>query len=222
MRAVDLSTLPIRLGSAIRQRRLFHPAGVLATGRFERTAAVDVGLPMESCDVVGRISKAIGMPGTIPDLVGVAWRMPPQFRSGTPWDVLLASTLGRLVLRPVTSWSGVECSSLMPMRHKGEIWWVRSRLTTPIDEPGLSLDTIRNQIDSHGVDFDIEQASGTGDFEPLGRLTFRHLDPSSDDIAFDPTVHCDPAVQLAPNWLTEFRRSAYRRSRQGRDAEDDE
>ncbi|MCT7661725.1 phosphodiesterase [Mycobacterium deserti] len=219
MRFLDISTLPVRLGSAIRQRRLFHPAGVLAVGRFERVAAQGVGLPMESCDVVGRISKAIGMPGTVPDLVGVAWRMPPQFRSGTPWDVLLASTVGRLVLRPVTSWSGVAVSSLMPLRYKGDIWWVRGRLTTDISEPGLSLDTIRNHIDSHAVEFDIEQASGTGGFEPLGRLSFHHLDPSSDDIAFDPTVNCDPAVQLAPNWLSEFRRSAYRRSREGRDAE---
>lgn len=219
MRAVDITTLPVRLGSAIRHRRLFHPSGVLATGRFERTAAEDVGLPMQSCDVVGRISKAIGMPGAVPDLVGVAWRMPPQFRSGTPWDVLLVSTIGRLVLRPVTSWSGVAFSSLMPLRYQGEIWWVRGRLATEISEPGLSLDTIRNHIDSHTVEFDIEQADGSGDYEPLGRLSFRHLDPSSDDIAFDPTVHCDPAVQLVPNWLTEFRRSAYRRSRQGRDAE---
>jgi hypothetical protein len=191
----------------------------LATGRFERTAAPGVGLPMESCDVVGRVSKAVGMPGTIPDLIGVAWRMPPQFRSGTPWDVLLASTVGRIVLRPVTSWSGATLSSLMPLRYQGEVWWIRGRLTTAISEPGLSLDTIRNQIDSHAVEFDIEQAGGTGGFKPLGRLSFRHLDPSCDDIAFDPTVHRDPAVQLVPNWLSEFRRSAYRRSREGRDAE---
>jgi hypothetical protein len=216
---MDISTLPFRLGAAIRHRRLFHPSGVLAAGRLERTAPADVGLPMVSCDVVGRVSKAVGMPGAAPDIAGVAWRMPPQFRSGVPWDVLLASTSGRLLLRPVLSWSGVTFSSLMPLRYRGDVWWLRAKLVTDVAGSGLSLDAIERQIDSTGIDFDVEQAEGAGQFEPLARLTLRHLDPSCDDIAFDPTLHSDPAVQLAPNWLSEFRRAAYRRSRQGRDAE---
>ena len=107
----------------------------------------------------------------------------------------------------------------MPLRFKGGLWWVRARLVTEIDTTGLSLDTIRDQIDSGGVEFDIEQAAGTGAFLPLARLTLRHLDPSRDDVAFDPTLHSDPEVRLAPRWLSDFRRAAYRRSREGRDAE---
>jgi hypothetical protein len=99
------------------------------------------------------------------------------------------------------------------------VWWVRARLITKIDEPGLSLDPIRNQIDSGELDFDIEQALGTGRFEPLARLTLRHLDPSRDDIAFDPALHCDEDVELVPGWLRGFRRAAYRHSRDGRDGE---
>jgi hypothetical protein len=79
----------------------------------------------------------------------------------------------------------------------------------------LSLDTIRDQIASGGVEFDIEQAAGTGGFQPLARLTLRHLDPSRDDVAFDPVLHSDPEVELAPRWLSDFRRAAYRRSREG-------
>ena len=77
---------------------------------------------------------------------------------------------------------------------------------------------IRNRIDSGGVDFDIEQAHGGGGFSPLARLTLRHLDPSSDDIAFDPVLHSDEDVRLVPGWLADLRRAAYRRSREGRDA----
>jgi hypothetical protein len=44
----------------------------------------------------------------------------------------------------------------MPLRFKGGLWWVRGRLVTEIDTMGLSLDTIRHQIDSGGVEFDIE------------------------------------------------------------------
>ena len=29
---------------------------------------------MESCDVIGRVSKAIGLDGALPDIAGLAWR----------------------------------------------------------------------------------------------------------------------------------------------------
>jgi hypothetical protein len=178
---------------------------------------------MVSCDVIGRVSKGIGLPGGLPDIAGFAWRMPPQqdLRSCTPWDVLLASTVAnsRIFLAPASSWSGATFSSVMPLRFKGGVWWVRARLVTQVNASGLSLDAIRDQISSGGVDFDIEQAAGTGEFLPLARLTLRHVDPSLDDIAFDPTLHCDPDVSLVPGWLSDFRRAAYRRSRAGRRAE---
>jgi hypothetical protein len=221
--ASDIAALPFRLGAAARHRRLFHPDGVLAEGILERVAPPGDGLPMDSCDVIGRVSKGIGLPGALPDIAGLAWRIPPtpDLRSCMPWDVLLASTLAnsRVVLAPTMSWSSARLSSLMPLRFDGGVWWVRARLVTKIDEPGLALDTIRNRIDSGTIDFDIEQARGTGGFSPLARLTLRHLDPSKDDVAFDPVLHSDEEVRLVPGWLADFRRAAYRRSREGREAE---
>jgi hypothetical protein len=225
VQASDIAALPIRLGAAVRHNQLFHPDGVRAEGILERTAAPNEGLPMESCDVIGRVSKAIGLRGTLPDIAGLAWRIPPppDLRSCSPWDVLLASALGsragRLILRPLSSWSGATFSSLMPLRFKGGLWWVRARLVSDIDRPGLSLDAIRDKISSSGIEFDIEQAAGTGGFLPLAHLTLRHLDPSRDDVAFDPTMHSDPDVELAPRWLSDFRGVAYRRSRKGRDTQ---
>jgi hypothetical protein len=223
VRASDIAALPIRLGAAVRHRRLFHPVGVLAEGTLVRVAPLGEGLPMVTCDVAGRVSKAIGLPGASPDIAGLAWRMPPLLETGTPWDVLLASTLdssvGRVILRPVLSWAGATFSSLMPLRFEGGAWWVRARVVTDINTPGLSLDTVRAQITSGGIDFDIEQAAGTGDFLPLARLTLRNVDPSHDDVAFDPTLHSHPDVRLVPAWLGDFRRAAYRRSREGRDAD---
>jgi hypothetical protein len=224
VQASDIAALPIRFGAAVRHRRLFHPDGVLAEGILERIAPPDEGLPMESCDVIGRVSKGIGLPRTLPDIAGLAWRIPPpqDLRSCGPWDVLLASTLARsrVILAPARSWSGATFSSVMPLRFEGGgVWWVRARLVTKIDEPGLALDTIMNQIDSNGIDFDIEQAKGIGGFRPLARLTLRHLDPSRDDIAFDPVLHSDDDVRLVPGWLADLRRAAYRRSREGREAE---
>jgi hypothetical protein len=222
VQASDIAALPIRLGAAARHRRLFHPDGVLAEGILERIAPPDEGLPMNSCDVIARVSKGIGLPGALPDIAGLAWRIPPppDLRSCTPWDVLLSSTIAnsRLVLGPVRSWSSASFSSLVPLRFKGTRWWVRAQVVTKIDEPGLSLDTVSHQIDTGEMKFDIDQAAGAGGFLPLARLTLRHLDPSRDDIAFDPTLHTDPDVELVPHWLSNFRRAAYRRSRRSRDA----
>lgn len=213
----DIAALPVRLGAAVRSARLFHPVGVLAEGTLERIAPPGEGLPMASGDIIGRVSKGVGLPGALPDIAGLAWRMSRQ-GSPTPWDVLLASTVrGRLLLSPVARWSGTTFSSLMPFRHDDGVWWVRARLTTEIDVPGLSLDAIRSHVGSTGVEFLIEQAAGTGDFLPLARLTLRR--PHTADIAFDPVLHTDPSVHPLPQWLTDFRRAAYRRSREGRDAD---
>jgi len=223
VQASDVVALPVRLGAAIRHSRLFHPQGVLAAGVLERVAPPDEGLPMQSCDVIARVSKGAGLPGAMADIAGLAWRIPPpqDLRSCVPWDVLLASTIAnsRVILAPTRSWSATTFSSMMPLRFRDGTWWVRARLTTKIDEPGLSLDTLKNRIDSGGIDFDIDQARGAGSFAPLARLQLRHLDPSNDDIAFDPVLHSDEDVQLVPGWLADLRRAAYRRSREGREAD---
>ena len=192
---------------------------------FERVAPPNEGLPMVSCDVIGRVSKGIGLRGTRPDIAGLAWRMPPpqDLSSCSPWDVLLASavgsSIGRLILRPAFSWWGTTFSSLMPLRFQDGGWWVRARLATVISAPGLSLAAIVDQISSSGIDFDIEQAAGTADFLPLAHLTLRNVDPTCDDIAFDAALHSDPKVKLVPGWLGDVRRAAYRRSREGRAAQ---
>ena len=54
----------------------------------------------------------------------------------------------------------------MPLGFRGGVWWLRARLATIIEVPGLSLDTIADQIGRSGIDFDIEQAAGTGDSGP--------------------------------------------------------
>lgn len=222
MSASDLAALPVRLGSAIRHRRLFHPAGVLAGGTLERLAAPGDGLPMVSGEVIGRVSKGIGLPGSVPDIVGLAWRMPPHPPPGTPWDVLLASTtggpLGRLLLRPAIGWTGVTTSSLMPVRYAGGTWWLRGRVASVFGQPGLSLDAVAERIADGGMVFDIEQAAGTGRFRPLAQLTLHDL-ITGREVSFDPVLNTAPGVQLLPGWLADFRRAAYRRSREGRSAE---
>jgi hypothetical protein len=222
MKISDIAALPVQAGAALRHARLFHPSGVLATGTIERVAPPNEGLPVPSGDVVGRVSKAVGLPDSWPDIVGLAWRMTDP-ESGRPWDVLLASTLGdgigRVLLRPVATWSDVSFTSLMPLRYRDGLWWVRARMTTVLDAAGLPLSAAEDRIAGGGLEFDIEQAAGTGEFHPLAKLTLSARAPRGEDVSFDPTRNSAPGVRLFPGWLTDFREAAYRRSREGRDAE---
>lgn len=231
MKASDIAALPIQAGAALRHRRFFHPSGVLAHGSIERLAPPNEGLPVESSQVVGRISKAVGTPGSLPDAAGLAWRMPPAPFAATPWDVLLvtagfgsSSWVGnRVLLRPVTSWADAVYSGLVPLRYADELWWVRARTTASIEAPGLSLDTITERIGRGGIGFELEQARGTADFQPLARLTLTEVIPAAEehhhDVSFDPVRHSAPDVQVWPDWLRDLRALAYRSSREGRDAE---
>jgi hypothetical protein len=224
----DLAALPLEVGSAIRRRRVFHPMGVLATGTLHRLAEPDAddtagaGLPLRTADVVVRISKAVGTPGGTPDLTGLAIRLPPERPGDTPWDVLLASTgagrLGRLLLRPVTSWQAASMTTLMPLSHGGRLYWLRGRLRSALPDQGLSLDAVKRTIADGGLSFDIDQAVGLDDFAPAARLDVTNLVADGTDVAFDPARNIPGGVDLAPAWLTAFRRAAYRRSRAGRDA----
>lgn len=234
MKALDLFMVPFQAGAAARHRRLFHPVGVLAEGTCERLAPPGEGLPVESGGILGRISKGLGTPAALPDFAGLAWRMGPGPFAATPWDVLLVSaglgssgsTVNRLLLRPVASWDEAVYSSLMPLRHHGELWWVRARLVPALTGGGMSLAAIRDRIADSGLQFEVEQACGSDEFTPLARLDFSEAvagEPIADgegrDVAFDPILHTAPDVTLWPDWLRELREAAYAGSREGRDAD---
>ncbi len=193
---------------------------------MERVVPADVGLPIPSCDVVARVSKAAGTPGALPDAIGLALRIPPQADDGAAWDILLASAgssvLGRAIgLRPVGSWTGNPLTSLMALRFRGVNWWLRARVLTDVDGVGVSLDSIRRQLEHGEVDVAIDQARGRSDFSPVARLTLRRLvgDGEGEDVSFDPILHTAPGVALYPGWLASLRARAYDRSREGRDAD---
>lgn len=226
MKASDIIALPLQIGSAVRRRRIFHPVGILADGHIERTAPPTRGLPIESTDVIARVSKAVGTPAGLPDLIGLAWRMPPAPPDTRPWDVLMASTgsgpVARFTLLPTTSWTDTTLSTLMPLRWNGESWWLKAHLSSAVPG-GLSVAAVDQALGVGDIVFDIEQAKGAAPFEPLAKLTLVTRIPTDEnhDVSFDPTRNTRAGIQLGPQWLTELRERAYMRSRRGRDAPDE-
>ncbi|BDB41361.1 MULTISPECIES: phosphodiesterase [Mycobacterium] len=223
MTIADLLTTPFQWGSSLRHRKVFHPVGVLVEGAFTRTAPQDHGLPLPTSEVIARVSKAVGMPGSLPDAVGLALRVPEGIAGPRPWDVLLVSAasnpIGRAVgLRPVLSWSDQPLTSLMPLRFEGSNWWLRARLSNAIDGPGFALDSVRDRITHGGLELRLDQARGAADFEPLGELRLDRL-RTEGDVSFDPVRNTAPGVTLYPGWLAGLRTSAYAHSREGRDAD---
>jgi hypothetical protein len=224
-----LATLavPLQWGAAIRHRRVFHPDGILTTGSIARLAPHGEGLPIEDTEhVVARISKGVGTPGPLPDVIGLAMRLPALPFAATPWDILLASagtgTAARVLgVRPVLRWTGQSMSSLMPLRYDGGVWWISARMATGVGTFGVSLASVRERLRTDGIEFDIAQARGAAAFRPLARLTVRGVTEAAEsrDVAFDPVRHTTPGVRLMPTWLSTFREQAYERSRRGRHAD---
>ncbi|BCI80065.1 hypothetical protein MTY66_16900 [Mycolicibacterium sp. TY66] len=224
---LETVTAPFQWVAAARHRRVFHPGGVLARGSIERVAARDVGLPIESAsDVLVRLSKGIGTPGALPDVIGLAFRLPAgdseTAAAAPPWDVLLASAgrgrLSRFGVRPVVRWPGQPMSSVMPLRYQGTNWWLRAQILSHVDGAGVSLDSIRSALHDGPMTVAIDQAPGFASFRPLARLTIKDVVPHDEiaDTDFDPVLHTAPGMQLAPHWLSNLRMQAYRRSRKGR------
>jgi hypothetical protein len=219
--------VPLQWGAAVRHRRVFHPDGVLTTGSITRLAPPGDGLPIEdAAGVVARISKGLGTPGPVPDVIGLAMRLPALPLGATPWDILLASagtsTAGRVLgVRPVLRWTDQTMSSLMPLRYDGGNWWLSARMSTATGTFGVSLESVRDRLRIGRIDFDIEQACGAEAFRPLARLTVGAViaPDEAHDVAFDPVLHTAPGVRLVPTWLSAFREQAYERSRRGRHAE---
>jgi hypothetical protein len=221
----DFLSAPFSWGSAFRQRRVFHPEGVLAEGSIERVAPAHSGLPVPSGSIVARVSKAAGTPGALPDVIGLALRIVPQADWNTDWDILLASAgsglLGRAIgLRPVTSWTGQTMTSLVPLRYREINWWLRARIATKIDGVGVSLASVRDQLDRGEIEVELDQARGASYFCPLARATLTNVLTTQlgDDVSFDPVRYTAQGVELYPRWLADLRARAYDRSRERREA----
>lgn len=163
--------LPFRVASTLRSARAFHSDGVQFDGALVRLLAEESGLPLRSCAVSVRVSKGIGVPSGLPDVAGLSLRLPPTEQGGSPWDLLLAgSATGRIVRMvpwPSASWNSAHLSSLMALKYRGDMWWLRARITSPAIE-GMSIDDIRTAVAHDKVSFVIEHACESGAFAGRG------------------------------------------------------
>ena len=115
MQPATLITSPFRRLAELRHARVFHPDGVLCTGTASLTG--DTPLPLAGGPVTARISKGIGLPGSWPDIVGLAVRLPDG--SASHWDLLLAgpAPLGGRIPLPLPSRRWVRSQVSLSLIH---------------------------------------------------------------------------------------------------------
>ncbi|UDY22949.1 hypothetical protein [Nocardioides sp. Kera G14] len=156
-----------------------HPAGTVLTGRLQRLGT-GVLHPTQvpwideagEDEVVVRLSKAIGLPDGVPDIHGLAMRVPTD---DGPADLLFATTgtsrIGRFVLLPSRGPQTRPMSTLLPYRspsgplllladHQSddtvELSWARPKsdwhqfavlhLGEPHGDPQISFDPLLHQM----------------------------------------------------------------------------
>ncbi|MEU5841341.1 phosphodiesterase [Rhodococcus sp. NPDC047139] len=207
---------PFRAGSALRSARVFHPRGATFEARAELESSWWPRQIPRTAPVMARVSRGIGTPDGLPDVLGLALRFPLE---AGPWDILLASAYlpGRVALLPARSWSSARYSTLMAYRTDTD---PLPRWITAVPLGRHSSSTTSVQALEAPMRFSLLVGSARGALEPAGHLILNREIPEADSEqpSFDPTVHCPGFVEPWPAWLREVRRDAYRASRAGRGA----
>lgn len=184
-----------------------HPAGAVVRGTLHRfgggpsTGAAWLDAPGEDRALV-RQSRAVGLPAPLPDVFGLAVRVPTE--GGSNADLLFASTgLGRLTRFSLT---------LANRPHQRP-------LTTLLPYRTPAGPVILSAVFRTDTTVELAWARGTGEWHRFAELA---LDREADDDTADMLVSFQPMENVPPglevyDWVRRLREPAYvtaRRSRQ--------
>jgi hypothetical protein len=181
-----------------------HPDGEMYAGRLARPGSGrPIGVPWidqgGEDEVIVRVSRAVGLPGPVPDVHGLALRL----RKGQTRyaDLLLAST----------GWDPITRHLLMPA------WNAHWPLTTllPYRSPIGPLVIGARPVDVRG--YELCWAAVGREWHPLGDLTLEMPLPEETEVSFDPVVNPLPGLaQYA--WVERLREQSYAAARRLRRA----
>lgn len=152
-----------------------------------------------------RISRAVGLPGPLPDVHGLAVRVfLDRGAAGEPGghgDLLFATTgwgrVSRFVLVPTRSRTSRPMTTLLPYRTRG----------------GSVLLGVRA---SGEASFELAWATPGGGWHHFGDLRLADLPAPDEDVSFDPVRHRLPGLEQYPA-VVRLREPAYLRARASRD-----
>ncbi|WP_028476121.1 hypothetical protein [Nocardia sp. CNY236] len=207
-------------GARIRHARVFYPNGLHLAGCLRAAAEFEPLLGSGDRPVVARLSKGVGTPGSLPDVLGLAFRV--LDRADRPWDFVLTTTgrgpLGRLVITPARGWARAHYGCIVPYRidQVAPTWLFAD---PDLDQPtSASLAAMNARMREDLVGFTLTASRIGKPPRLLGELVLRPVRPTesgTDD--FDPVHNHPPEVTLVPAVVERLREFAYPGSRSERE-----
>lgn len=219
----------VRWLSSVRGRRIFHPYGLAYTA----TLTIDTPpLSPSECLLLGtarsypaivRFSRGIGLPQPLPDILGIALRLPDVYGPGQHQDLLyIASGNGWLLNRLLLFTGGYlhrPFSSILAYRaSQHHLLFGLLPPDTPPELPGTDLTELRRLARAGQLTYRFAVAAPAQRWRAIGTLTATaELSPAfSEQLRFNPW---NTGGGLTPvGFLQRLRRNAYRASQQGRQA----
>jgi hypothetical protein len=216
-----LVAVPLGALARLRRGKPMHPRGAVFDGVLERWgSAPGWGVPwldeVATEPVLVRFSRGAGLPAPVPDLLGLAVRVPHDTQ---PID-LLVTTTGR---GPLLRWiplprrdAAAPYTSIMGYRSDAGTLRIAAlpEFRAAPSEPGALAAAVRERR----LAFTLAAARGAQRWRTFGRLTLTAprapLDP---DVRFDAVQHPPPGL-AADGPLARFRAPAYARARAARTA----
>lgn len=191
------------VATARRADKPLHPRGDLVTAVLRRDGGPTTGSAFldeagVSEGVLCRRSRAVGLPATLPDIHGLALRIP--LAAGSHGDLLLAGTgTGRLTR-----------FLLLPGRHPDS-----RALTTLLPYRSPTGPRLLGAVAVSPVRYDLVHARPGGRWERFGELLLSDR-PGSDPLtSFDPVRHPLPGLDTY-DWVRRLREPAYATARRSR------
>lgn len=212
--------------SRLRGKRIFHPDGVLfgATLRVPKSIAGYTDVPLLEGPArhraVVRLSRAIGLPPGMPDILGIGLRLVDLYGPGRHQDLLLVSSgsgpLIRHAFLPGTrGFFGHSFSTLLPYSVDGRARMI-ALAPPPRQERLRTLDSLRWA--APGTTYSLRLASLTGGWEEVAELEIgeQRPDREAEELELNPWNTGGGLRPTGP--AMGMRGPAYEGSQQGRGA----
>ena len=210
--ATGLSAGAFAALSAIRGKRFFHPDGV----SFEAAVTFDDSSPLPlrgEADALVRLSRGMGLPEGLPDVLGLAVKLPDlgqDFLFATSGD----DAVSRHLLFPSSGFFRRSYSSVLPYECAGRTIVLGARADRSlVDLEGQQMGDVRRHVGTREVRFDLTWGpAGTGEVHAFASL--RLEGPHIGALAFNP-FNSVPGLRPA-GALNRLRLETYRRSQEAR------
>ncbi|MBT2586639.1 hypothetical protein [Arthrobacter sp. ISL-95] len=201
----------------VRPDRPNHPEGVHLVGVLERDGLPPRASGIPWLDTAGtnpvdaRLSRSLGLPGSFPDIIGLAVRFTEQ---GKMCDMLLATTgptgLGRFILKLRRDAASAVFSTMMPYKSEsGPVLIAARTIDGPAQLPAEPR-SFSSHLGQHEWTLELHFASPLGPWTRFGTLTLTLADAHGSDTSerFDPVLNPLPTAGTY-GWTRRLREPSY-------------